>query len=308
MQISDFKITEMIGRGTYGKVYGALYHGHEVAIKIQPRVRAATLKRESELMRGLDHENVVKYFGELEEKGQVCVVLELCQRGSLYHVLQDQVMHVGWDRFFSFSKDLFSGLAFLHGHKPHSILHRDIKSLNLVRHTNFVSLLCCRFLSLTPFPKLITQDYRARLCDFGQSTEQRVENLRTMHKMRGTPAWSPPEMIESKTFTIAGDIYAAGVTMWEILYKTMTNRYQRPMSEYAELMLDVQIMVAAGKGKRPSIPENTPEGVKELIELCWSGVGTERPTAVETVAKLNSLRTDYEGSVTRWDSCRKALD
>lgn len=57
--------------------------------------------------------------------------MELCSRGSLYHVMNDPNLEIGWDRVFYFAKDMAEGISTLHNWTP-QIMHRDLKSLNLL--------------------------------------------------------------------------------------------------------------------------------------------------------------------------------
>lgn len=75
------------------------------------------------------------------------MVMEYCARGSLYDVLSKGAVEIGWPEVFHFSKELLSGMCALHKHDP-QILHRDLKSLNL----------------------LVTKGFHIRVCDFGSNS------------------------------------------------------------------------------------------------------------------------------------------
>ncbi len=72
---------------------------------------------------------LVGFYGACLEP--VCMVMELCSRGSLYHVLQDKTTVLTWDRFFSMAFDIAHGIHTLHTWNP-QILHRDVKTLNFL--------------------------------------------------------------------------------------------------------------------------------------------------------------------------------
>jgi serine/threonine protein kinase len=61
----------------------------------------------------------------------MCIVMELCRMGSLFHVMNSDIYEIGWDRVFKFSIEMVKGISFLHSQEP-PILHRDLKSLNLL--------------------------------------------------------------------------------------------------------------------------------------------------------------------------------
>jgi len=56
------------------------------------------------------------------------MVMEFCERGSLYDVLQDENVEIGWDRSFQMLEEIVQGLQALHSHSP-PIMHRDLKTL-----------------------------------------------------------------------------------------------------------------------------------------------------------------------------------
>ena len=59
------------------------------------------------------------------------MVMELCSRGSLYHVLKNYEIDFGWDKVFSLCIEIVKGMDALHSHDP-QVLHRDFKSLNVM--------------------------------------------------------------------------------------------------------------------------------------------------------------------------------
>ena len=95
------------------------------------------------------------------------MVMELCTNGSLWDVLQnDSGVKVAWPQFLEWGIQLASGVAALHDNEP-QIVHRDLKSLNL----------------------LVNSQWVIKVCDFGLSRFSTTSNLETLAKMRGTMAY-----------------------------------------------------------------------------------------------------------------------
>jgi serine/threonine protein kinase len=90
---------------------------------------------------------MIKFYGAVIEKN-LCMVMELCERGSLHDVLiKNTELKLNWENCLDFSRDIAEGISVLHTHDP-PIIHRDLKSLNLLVCVFFGS----RFhLKLIPF-------------------------------------------------------------------------------------------------------------------------------------------------------------
>ena len=92
------------------------------------------------------------------------MVMELASRKSLFHVLNREGLIIGWPQALEWGAQSAAGTATLH---KHDIVHRDLKSLNL----------------------LVTQDWIVKVADFGLARFNNEGNLETLNKMRGTMAY-----------------------------------------------------------------------------------------------------------------------
>lgn len=93
-------------------------------------------------------------------------LVTVCERGSLFHYLNNPKEPIGWKEGLTFMDQTVKGLLALHSHNP-PIMHRDLKSLNL----------------------LVTGDMKIKLCDFGLSRFNTVDNVQTLQRIRGTYAY-----------------------------------------------------------------------------------------------------------------------
>jgi len=254
----------------------------EAGLKELPEMeQLAEFKNEVEMLSKCHAPQIVKLYGFVESAKTMCVVMELCSRGSLYHVMNSVVYDFGWDRTFKVGIEFTKGMEFLHGQEP-PIVHRDFKSLNV----------------------LVTDDWQIKLCDFGLSRRTTSEMLLTLRRLRSTPAWSPPELLKEVEFTLSSDVYGMGVTLWEMCYRCINGKYQRPFAEDKAIVFDYQIVVQAAAGKRPTIPASAPEKFGELIRACWEAEPTYRPECTQIRKALEAMRDDYYEHSTKWDATK----
>jgi serine/threonine protein kinase len=173
IQHSELEFTEKIGVGGGGKVYkGILRSIHPVAIKVLKQLTEGKLldefKKEVEIMSSIRAKEIVHFFGMCFEP-KLCIVMEYCGRGSLYHVLNNPSLEIGWDKVIKFAVQMAKGMDCLHSWKP-QIVHRDMKSLNL----------------------LVSDDWNLKVGDFGLSRFTTADNMETLTKLRGTPLYCAP--------------------------------------------------------------------------------------------------------------------
>eukprot|EP01114_Cavostelium_apophysatum_P012738 TRINITY_DN291_c0_g1_i2.p1 TRINITY_DN291_c0_g1~~TRINITY_DN291_c0_g1_i2.p1 ORF type:complete len:628 (+),score=196.21 TRINITY_DN291_c0_g1_i2:111-1886(+) len=289
IDMSEITVTEKIGQGSSAKVLRGIYKGIEVAVKqlketTEDEKFQASLKEftnEVDILRKNETcPYIVRFFG-LVEAPKLAIVMELCSRGSLYHVMNNIIYDIGWDRIFKVAIEIFQSVAFLHAHTP-QIVHRDLKSLNL----------------------LVTENFDIKLCDFGTSRFKTALNMDTMRKLRGTAVWNPPEILREYEYTALSDVYSIGIILWELNYRCINGRYQRPFAEFKDLMFDYQILVSASKGQRPSLPPTTPAQLQHLIKSCWNSEHTQRPSSQEVLDVLTGMQRDYERDPRAWDSLK----
>jgi len=277
----EVEFTEKLGAGASGKVFKGLFRGMEVAIKVLKSPEEGDLRefrKEVQIMGAVKSEYTVKFFGAVIEP-KICLIMELCSRGSLFRVLNKE-HDFTWDRFFSFSEQTVLGVMSLHNHTP-QILHRDLKSLNL----------------------LVNEDWSLKICDYGLSRFNTKTNAHTLTRTRGTFVYMCPEVFDGKLFNTKSDVYAIGIILWEMIYRLIYGFYQRPYGEYPTLQYDFQIIVKASKEQvRPTIPASTPEGIKSLIRKCWAPEADSRPSCEEILADLQAVRAEYEKNVPQWQS------
>ncbi len=168
------------------------YHGQPVAVKRFKEAKLssseqAQLKDEAAVMANLHSPFLISLLG-LSLESPPLLVMELAPGGSLYHLLKDSSQALPWSQRLRLLRDIALGLSVLHAHE---LLHRDLKSLNI----------------------LLDADGRAKLCDFGLSTlKSQAKETRDV----GTLLWNAPEVLQGKAATPASDLYSFAIICWEV--------------------------------------------------------------------------------------------
>lgn len=279
----DLEFERSLGMGSSGEVFEGRYQGNRVAIKVLKtnnlEEEIEEFKKEFQVLVAIGSPNIIKFFGA-SLSGKLSMVMEFCSRGSLYDVLNKKDYVMTWDSFFSLTREVVMGVQALHGNAT-AVLHRDLKTLNV----------------------LVTDDWHAKLCDFGLSRFNTGSNLSTLAKCRGTYAYIAPEVYNCEKFTTKSDIYSVGVILWEMVYRTLNLKYLRPFGEFKHLQFDFQILIQACKmNLRPTIPPNTPKSLVELIEQCWAPERDSRLEAPEVLERLQKIEAEYKADQATWDA------
>lgn len=282
----EIEFVELIGEGTSCAVYKGTYRGQEVALKVLKDINTKQLTnfvKEFDIVSVFRSPHVVFFFGACIEPVPV-MVLGLCAKGSLYDVLKRPDSNLAWANVIKVSISTLRGLDSLHKWKP-QILHRDLKSRNI----------------------LVEDDWTAKLCDFGESRYNTGTNIDTLCKIRGTYAYISPEVYFGQSFTPKSDVYAFGVILWELCNRSVRGVYQAPFAEYKALIYDFQIIVQASrKGMRPTIAAGVPPALANVIRLCWDHEPANRPTAAQLLKFFEEISLD-SSHPENWEKAKHAF-
>ncbi|KAI4378003.1 hypothetical protein MLD38_015549 [Melastoma candidum] len=127
----DMDGATLIGEGAFGEVYLVKWRGTEVAAKTirssiasNPKVRDAFMK-ELALWQRLRHPNIVQFLGVLKQTDRLIFLTEYLHNGSLYDILRRRG-RLYPQTAVSYALDIARGMNYLHQHKPHAIIHRDL--------------------------------------------------------------------------------------------------------------------------------------------------------------------------------------
>jgi len=247
---------------------------------VSPAKDLKDFKKELYIISQVRDPNIVLFYGFILEP-KFCIVMELCENGSLYHYLKMKP-DITWDKVIKWVTEATRGINTLHLWKP-PIVHRDLKSLNL----------------------LLDKDLNIKVCDFGLSryiiTEEYSETDPSLQKLRGTYAYTAPEMYYSQLYTPKSDIFSMGIIIWEMVTCLLTGKHQKPYSEFNDIKYDYQIIFqVAQRKRRPSISPLCPKPFEDLIVQCWAQDSNCRPTAAALLDSLRDVKKIYKKRKSKW--------
>ncbi|XP_061362089.1 receptor-like protein kinase BRI1-like 3 [Gastrolobium bilobum] len=201
---NGFSAESLIGSGGFGEVYKAkLKDGCVVAIKKLIHVTGQgdrEFMAEMETIGKIKHRNLVQLLGYCKIGEERLLVYEYMKWGSLEAVLHDRAKGGGskldWAARKKIAIGSARGLAFLHHSCIPHIIHRDMKSSNI----------------------LLDENFEARVSDFGMARlVNALDTHLTVSTLAGTPGYVPPEYYQSFRCTTKGDVYSYGVILLELL-------------------------------------------------------------------------------------------
>lgn len=215
---SNFSQSEMIGCGGMGSVYKGMLTKDKAIVAVK-RIRHETrgseqgFLAEASSISQIRHRNLVQLKGWCIEDGKFLLVYDYMLNGSL-----DQWLYEGkrreragkelsWDLRFSILTDIAAALEYLHEDWQQCVLHRDIKSGNV----------------------LLDAEFNAHLGDFGLARLIDHQKMEKTTMMAGTFGYMAPEMPYTGKATKETDVYSFGVLMLEVVCG------RRPMDSFSDL-------------------------------------------------------------------------
>ncbi|KAL6659489.1 hypothetical protein ACP70R_003529 [Stipagrostis hirtigluma subsp. patula] len=258
LQKATSNFTTLLGQGAFGPVYKAdMSSGETLAAKVlanNSKQGEKEFQNEVILLGRLHHRNLVNLVGYCAEKGQ-------------HMLFRENSAPLKWELRVNIALDVARGLEYLHDGAVPPVVHRDIKSPNI----------------------LLDQSMHARVADFGLSREEMI--TRNGANIRGTYGYLDPEYISSRSFTKKSDVYSYGVLLFELI---AGRNPQQGLMEYVELAA----INADGKTGWEEIADSRLEGAFDVEELndmaavayrCVSRVSRKRPAMRDVVQALTRV-------------------
>ncbi|KAJ4709069.1 Kinase family protein [Melia azedarach] len=217
----NFSSSLRIGEGGFGTVYKArLENGQEVAIKRAKKEQFDNLQTEFssevELLSKIDHRNLVKLLGFLDKGNERLIITEFVPNGTLREHLDGQYGKIlDFNQRLEIAIDVAHGLTYLHLYTEKQIIHRDVKSSNI----------------------LLTESMRAKVADFGFARLGPMDSDQThiSTKVKGTVGYLDPEYMKTYQLTPKSDVYSFGVLLLEILTGRRPVEMKKPADERVTL-------------------------------------------------------------------------
>ncbi|KAM7408469.1 hypothetical protein PAMA_002274 [Pampus argenteus] len=264
----ELVLEEIIGVGGFGKVYRGTWKDQEVAVKAARQdpdeditATAGGVKQEAKLFSMLQHPNIIKLEGVCLEEPNLCLVMEYARGGTLNRVLTGRRIppHI----LVNWAVQIARGMHYLHEEAVVPIIHRDLKSSNI--------------LLLETIENDDIGRKTLKITDFGLAREW---HKTTKMSAAGTYSWMAPEVIKSSLFSKGSDVWSYGVLLWELLTGEVPYRGIDGLA--------VAYGVAVNKLTLP-IPSTCPEPFAKLMEECWDQDPHVRPSFSCILEQLSAI-------------------
>ncbi|MBA0711043.1 hypothetical protein Golax_010277 [Gossypium laxum] len=285
---NNFSESNELGYGGYGKVYkGTLSDGQSVAIK---RAQHGSMqgglefKTEIELLSRVHHKNLVGLVGFCFDQGEQMLVYEFMANGTLRESLSGRSgIYLDWKRRLRIALGSARGLAYLHELANPPIIHRDIKSTNI----------------------LLDENLTAKVADFGLS--KLVSDSSKGHvstQVKGTLGYLDPEYYMTQQLTEKSDVYSFGVVMLELITA------KQPIEKGKYVVREVRSVMDMKDDEHYGLRELMDPSIRssgnllgfgkflELAMQCVEDSATDRPTmsdvvkAIETILQNDGMNTN----------------
>nr|XP_023914319.1 serine/threonine-protein kinase-like protein CCR4 [Quercus suber]POF08336.1 serine/threonine-protein kinase-like protein ccr4 [Quercus suber] len=272
---NNFSEDHKIGKGCFGSVYRAtLDGGQEVAIKRQGSARAFLI--ELKALFHLNHKNVACLVGFCEDSNEYALVYEYMKNGTLHdhlHELQSTPLLSSWTARIKVALDIARGIEYLHVYAVPQIIHRNIKSSNI----------------------LLDATWTAKVFDFCLS-EKAPMDFKSHHLdcVAGTIGYMDPEYFSLRQLTTKIDVYSFGVVLLEMLsgYKALHKNENGEQRLIVDFIVPFIAQDQIHRVLDPRVPPPTPverkavAHVGSLAVACVSLKGRDRPSMTEIVNNL----------------------
>jgi serine/threonine protein kinase len=276
--VGAYRILGELGQGGMGVVVRAKHRtaaiakrqGGEVAIKVlhaqyaQDEVFRDRFEREASMGLKLDHPNIVKVHDLVIDGGNLALVMDLAAGRPLSEVIGQETGPIPWDRAWPMFKQMLDAVAYAHEHK---VVHRDLKPENVI---------------LSPEGQL-------KVLDFGIAKDMEGGKTKTGTGMGTVDYMAPEQYTDASKVDQRADIYALGVTLYEMLAGRLP--WEPGATEF-------QVMTLKSKGDFPPPTAFYPHIPPNVVEVVQKALKVEREARFSGVeAMVAALEEEEERRV-----------
>ncbi|GAM23324.1 hypothetical protein SAMD00019534_064990 [Acytostelium subglobosum LB1] len=241
---NELVLEDVIGTGKYGEVSLGTYLGCPVAIKRILECNDETnvmIERELQILKEVRHPNIVQFLGATKHNDEIYIITEYMKKGDLFDALIFGDTPLTWRIKLGIALDIAQACNYL---QARGILHRDLKSQNI----------------------LLSDNNRAKLCDLGLARvfEDQVNKRLTFV---GSDRWMAPEIFMGVDYDYKVDVFSYGIVLVELITNQVPDE-RRPQKMFA---FETQAFLS-------KVPPDCPPAFAKLTVACTSTDPRSRPT------------------------------
>ncbi|XP_005801038.2 tyrosine-protein kinase JAK2-like [Xiphophorus maculatus] len=279
---------QLLGKGNFGSVEMCRYDplqdntGEVVAVKKLQHSTAEHMRdfeREIEILKSLQHENIVKYKGVCYSAGRrnLRLIMEYLPFGSLRDYLIKNMERIDHKKLVHYASQICKGMEYLSSKR---YIHRDLATRNI----------------------LVESELRVKIGDFGLTKvlPQDKEYYMVQEPGESPIFWYSPESLTESKFSVASDVWSFGV----VLYELFTHSYKNcsPPAVFMSMMgndkqgqlIVYHLIELLKSGSRLPQPLGCPSEIYQIMEECWDNDPTLRPSFNELALRIDLIRDSEE--------------
>ncbi|MEE6459204.1 hypothetical protein FKM82_000566 [Ascaphus truei] len=282
------KFLQQLGKGNFGSVELCRYDplqdntGEVVAVKKLQHSTEEYLRdfeKEIEILKSLQHDNIVKYKGVCYSAGRknLRLIMEYLPYGSLRDYLQKHKERLDFKKLLQYSTQICKGMEYL---TIKRYIHRDLATRNV----------------------LVENENRVKIGDFGLTKvlPQDKEYYKVKEPGESPIFWYAPESLTESRFSVASDVWSFGVVLYELF--TYSEKTKSPPSEFmrmigndkqGQMIVFHLIELLKNNGRLPK-PDGCPDEIYSIMTECWNNNTSQRPSFKDLSIRVDRTR-EYMG-------------
>lgn len=243
----SLKMLQKLGAGQFGEVWMGLYNNdRKVAIK-NLKMGAMSVEAflaEANMMKNLQHKRLVRLFAVVSQE-PICIVTEFMENGSLVDFLKTpEGNSLQINTLIDMASQVADGMSFI---EQKNYIHRDLRAANI----------------------LVSHELICKVADFGLARLIEDNEYTAREGAKFPIKWTAPEAINYGTFTIKSDVWSFGILLTEIV---TYGRIPYPGMSNPEVIQNLE------RGYRMPKPDECPDGLYDIMCMCWKETPEDRPT------------------------------